>query len=145
MERDFKGVWIPAEIHDDENLSLKEKLYLSVYNWCLSHETTAQILSSVYSSGRIRCARSLLIKKGYIKKTEKVTAEAAKAWVIDHRFKGFKCEWCGQPCMVLQKHHFPVSRSRGGKKTVDICPNCHYTYHAVFKEDQDGNIQGQQE
>lgn len=40
-----------------------------------------------------------------------------------------KCEWCGREDVPLIKHHHPVTQSKGGKDTVNICPNCHYRFH----------------
>lgn len=39
------------------------------------------------------------------------------------------CVWCGVKTSVLHSHHYPVPRSKGGLKTVDICPNCHHEFH----------------
>lgn len=39
------------------------------------------------------------------------------------------CEWCGISTSVLHKHHHPIPKSRGGIKTVGICPNCHHEFH----------------
>ncbi len=40
-----------------------------------------------------------------------------------------RCSWCGSRTPVLQSHHYPIRRVRGGTETVRICPNCHYTFH----------------
>lgn len=41
------------------------------------------------------------------------------------------CEWCGNNTIVLHEHHYPLKKSKGGTETVNICPNCHYEFHAL--------------
>ena len=41
------------------------------------------------------------------------------------------CEWCNCTTAVLHSHHYPVRKEHGGTETVDICPNCHFEYHAI--------------
>lgn len=41
------------------------------------------------------------------------------------------CDWCGIKTIVLHEHHFPIPKKDGGEKTVGICPNCHYEFHAM--------------
>ena len=40
-----------------------------------------------------------------------------------------KCNWCGVKTYILHKHHHPISKNKGGEKTIDICPNCHHEFH----------------
>jgi hypothetical protein len=42
------------------------------------------------------------------------------------------CLWCGKESMILEDHHYPVSKSSGGNETVKICPNCHRDFHMVL-------------
>ncbi len=46
--------------------------------------------------------------------------------------KMFVCEWCNCKTLVLEEHHYPISKSDGGEKTVNICPNCHRAYHSII-------------
>lgn len=39
------------------------------------------------------------------------------------------CSWCAVRTAVLERHHYPIPRSKGGTETVSICPNCHTEYH----------------
>lgn len=39
------------------------------------------------------------------------------------------CEWCGGQSPALQRHHYPLPRSEGGKDTVKICGSCHAEFH----------------
>lgn len=46
--------------------------------------------------------------------------------------KGYlQCSWCNARCYALQAHHFPVPLRDAGELTVDICRDCHVTYHHV--------------
>ncbi|GEM_PF-3826766 len=40
-----------------------------------------------------------------------------------------RCEWCGRLVHCLTKHHFPISKNNGGRKTVNICGACHNDFH----------------
>ncbi len=40
-----------------------------------------------------------------------------------------QCEWCGVNTFILHKHHYPILKEKGGKKIVNICPNCHHEFH----------------
>jgi hypothetical protein len=42
------------------------------------------------------------------------------------------CFWCRVYCVIAHKHHHPVTKKDGGKKTVDICGNCHSEYHNLL-------------
>lgn len=43
------------------------------------------------------------------------------------------CEWCQCETLVLNDHHYPLSKKEGGKETVKICASCHYEYHYLEK------------
>jgi len=69
-----------------------------------------------------------LIKE--VKRTSEQIAEALKKKGLSGLGLGGKvCQWCGIKTAILHKHHYPVLKSRGGKETVDICPNCHSEFH----------------
>lgn len=130
---DFKGVFIPQEILEDKSLTASEKLYLSllkVYNI----RDADKIICLDISQKTLENIKTKLEKHGYlnfIKQHEKDVYKA-KEMTIKFSHNGYKCEWCGQKCYVLHKHHFPVSAKDGGTETVDICPNCHYTFHNII-------------
>lgn len=44
-----------------------------------------------------------------------------------------QCEWCNCLTGFLHNHHYPVPRSKGGEKTVTICPNCHSEFHLLVR------------
>ena len=101
MERDFKGVWIPAEVWLDDNLTTKEKFYLAVYNECSSHVTATELLSPLFSRQTANRILNALIFKGYLKRDHAASPEAAKDYVLKHKNEGELCEWCGTPNIVL--------------------------------------------
>lgn len=51
-----------------------------------------------------------------------------------HVGSGKKCNWCKGTTHILQQHHYPVPRKDGGDKVVSICPNCHYEFHYLIRE-----------
>ena len=42
-----------------------------------------------------------------------------------------ECEWCHSRTYAIDSHHFPVARKDGGKDTVNICANCHRSFHLL--------------
>lgn len=40
-----------------------------------------------------------------------------------------KCPLCNQEKVPLCCHHYPIPKSKGGKKCVRICLNCHFRFH----------------
>lgn len=133
MNRDFKGIWIPEEILSREDLSTKEKFYLSLIEMGFSEIETDNImlLGGITS---IKHIKSVLYKK-HLYTPEKLkikTANEAKDFVLLHKNEGSVCEWCGERCYVLHKHHYPIPKKFGGTETVNICPNCHSVFHFIF-------------
>lgn len=127
MEEDLL---IPIHILHDEDLTPNEKIYFATY---LMHNNNIRLAEQYlfdFSANQLRKARNGLKEKGYIK-TFKKTEEELKEITIIKSHKGLKCDWCGKECYILQKHHYPIPAILGGTKIVEICPNCHYTYHAL--------------
>jgi hypothetical protein len=90
-------------------------------------------LSELYGTSKESISRgiSLLESKGYIKKDFDI--EIVKK-LKNKNFTGLGlgnciCEWCNIKTIVLHQHHYPVTKSMGGKDTVKICPNCHHEFH----------------
>lgn len=90
-----------------------------------------------YSISR-RCADRALFwleGLGLIEKLSPVTAEEAKVIILTKKPQQFfiegqkKCQWCKCNTAIAHKHHYPVPKSKGGKETVTICPNCHTEFH----------------
>jgi hypothetical protein len=48
-----------------------------------------------------------------------------------HTLFNSSCEWCLCSTISTHKHHYPVPKSQGGTKTVDICANCHFEFHQL--------------
>lgn len=74
-----------------------------------------------------------LIENGYMEHANTHPSDI-KNTVLKNKNTGYECEWCGGKSIALQKHHYPISKSDGGTETVNICPNCHYEFHALEKE-----------
>ena len=131
-ERDFKGVWIPREVWLDTSLTANEKFYLAIYLQNERNETeTDKMMLSMVSKPTICSIKKELRKLGLIDTI--TSSEQAKEQVLFRKGQGGECEWCGIKTFALQEHHYPVPRSKGGTKTVTICPNCHSEYHAIIK------------
>lgn len=128
-ERDFKGIFIPSKIVNDKFLNWNEKIYLSLANAGYSPKEIEDIMLYSMSSHTIRKCKYSLSYKGYI---DFKTPSVVKQIVIEHRNDGYVCEWCGQKSYLLHKHHYPIPKSKGGVKTVNICPNCHCAYHQII-------------
>lgn len=133
MNRDFKGVWIPKEVWLDKRLSLIDKYYLSIYNQFNCNEVkTDEMMRQITSRTTICGVKNKLRKLKLIKVI--TDYEEAKDIVMKMKGLGDKCEWCGNKTFALQEHHYPIPKSKGGTKTVSICPNCHYEYHLILKD-----------
>lgn len=85
-----------------------------------------------YNLGNIAIKRSLKIlkEKGFIEIGDRNIVEKLKSKNLKGYGYGDKvCEWCGISTTVLCEHHYPIPKSKGGKKVVKICSNCHQEYH----------------
>lgn len=134
MNKNFEGVYIPAEIWMLE-LPLNDRFYLAIYNAYGKDTIKAdEIMSANFSKSTILKIKNRLASKGYIEFIK--TPQQAKQFVLDTINKGKTCEWCHHKCYVLHEHHFPISKANGGRETVKICPNCHAVYHAIFREEK---------
>lgn len=120
-----------AEYVNDKSLNIYEIVYLSAYKQFGSEDADA-ILKKVASIATYRRVKKHLISIGYIEKKKPKDVFAIKEKTIELSHKGNKCEWCGQECYTLHEHHFPIPKHKGGTETVRICPNCHYTFHALM-------------
>ena len=108
-----------------------------VYETIKEENTTSvskiqKVLSFAHRSTILRSINYLL-ENGLIQKNEE-TPEQIKENIIKGEYeKKYVCEWCGEAVTILQEHHFPVPQEKGGAEVVNICPNCHYTYHHIKK------------
>ena len=114
------------------NFSMTEKFYLGIFKSCNDINKTELIMSDVISKTQILKIRKRFIKIGILKT---FTVEEAKQFCIKNSHKGLKCEWCGKESYILHKHHYPISKKKCGTNVVNVCPNCHCTYHILITED----------
>jgi hypothetical protein len=87
-----------------------------------------------------------LVKSGFIKKEKKKDIYKIKDLITVNHKKQYKerenfilndncCQWCNIETIIIHKHHFPIPKSKGGIDTVNICPNCHYSFHSLTDEE----------
>ena len=118
-------------------LTIPEKLYLGLYDTAEGDITKVDIvMSGIISRTTLKKIKSNLNNLHLIDLNHNKFSDVkeAKDFTINNSHSGKVCEWCGKESYVLQKHHYPVPYHLGGKDTVNICPNCHYTYHAVMED-----------
>ena len=114
------------------DFTTSEKFYLAIYESCNDIKITELLMKDMISYTQILKIRNHLIKLNVI---HKLNVEEAKEFCIKNSHKGIKCEWCGKESYILHKHHYPIPACENGKEIVNICPNCHYTFHTLIKED----------
>lgn len=129
----------PIQIYEDDfypcKLNISEKYYLAFYEKFNGDISKVDcIMQTQVSSRTLLTVRKHLEELGIIEQKLALSPEEAKQYAILNSHRGIKCEWCGRESNVIQKHHFPILAKNGGKDTVNICPNCHYTYHKVMGE-----------
>jgi hypothetical protein len=138
------SLFMPTELMRNKELkSAGEKYYVAIlYSYMDSPEIRDFWLNAnVYNKRTIYKMNRHLESIGLgeliaISKSPKIeSSEEAKQFTILHSHKGNICEWCGRESYILHKHHFPIPKSKGGTNTVNICPNCHSTFHAIYKSE----------
>ena len=114
----------------EKNLKANEMIYLCSYYTNHKSIEKADEFAKEFSKKQLYLYKKRLCELGFIEKVE-LSPEELKTETIKLSHKGNVCEWCGKRSYVLQKHHFPIPSKEGGKETVDICPNCHCTFHLL--------------
>ena len=129
-DKPLKDLYFTEEILHDSNLTNSEKIFMATY--LMNNKDMAETERDMfdYKKANLSKIKKNLEKKGYIKKCN-YTVEELKDKTIEIAHTGNKCEWCGKESYVLQEHHYPIPARNGGTKVVHICPNCHYTFHAL--------------
>ena len=88
-----------------------------------------------------------LIKNKFVTKKDKQDIYEIKDLIINAHKKQYNlkqnnclndncCEWCNIQTMIIHKHHFPIMKSKGGINTVNICPNCHFSFHYLIDKEE---------
>ena len=129
---DFKGYFIPVEILKDTRLTTVEKMIASLEVNGLKNRTNKEIAEFLAISNRkLAHGFEKLKELGYISDS-KISYEEIKEIVLKEKETAkYICEWCGCKCNILNEHHYPIPKSKGGTETVKICPNCHSEFHSV--------------
>lgn len=125
-------IFVPHVILSNKDLTTAEQLYLASY-YCYKKDIKKTDENSMLTKEKIIRIKKKLYKLNYLTKKAK-TPEDLKKETIEKSHNGYKCEWCGHECYILHHHHFPIPNKEGGTNVVDICPNCHYTFHKLEGE-----------
>lgn len=134
-QRQFHGIWISDKVWRDTNLSIAERFYIALFQQ-FSEQKADELMLKNISISTLKALKAKLVLKKYISLTTYINSpEQAKDFVIQNSNSGKICEWCGKESYILHSHHYPIPKKLGGKEIVRICPNCHCTYHAIYKED----------
>lgn len=129
---DFKGYFIPQEIWYDTKLNGSEKMIASLEMNGLKNRTNKEISDFLAISPKYLAKGFEKLKKlGYIKEEQLSYEDIKKIVLQEKRNAKYTCEWCGCKCNILNEHHYPIPKSKGGTETVKICPNCHSEFHSV--------------
>lgn len=128
----FKGYFIPVEILKDTRLTTVEKMIASLEVNGLKNRTNKEIAEFLaISNSKLAHGFEKLKKLGYISDS-KISYEEIKEIVLKEKETAkYTCEWCSCKCNILNEHHYPIPKSKGGTETVKICPNCHSEFHSV--------------
>lgn len=121
---------MPLDVLRNKELNADEKIFLATYYMANNDIKEAERYMYDYTENQLRRIKKSLTELGYIKKVY-YTPDELKEKTIRLSHTGDVCEWCGCYSYVLQKHHFPIPAKDGGTEVVNICPNCHYTFHSL--------------
>lgn len=128
-------LFIPYKLLTNKKLSMNDILYICrYYIYNKNIEKTDFYMLKTLNKVQLKRIKNKLCKLLYIEQIK--LQEEIKKMTIKLSHKGKKCEWCGKESYILQEHHYPIQRKDGGKEIVNICPNCHYTYHSIMDNKQ---------
>lgn len=121
--REKKGIWIHLSLFDNLDAKLSCKLTNFVLN--ISDDLNINDVKILIETG---------IAYYHIFSQDEVVDILKKKTPQElHFLRSYfvTCQWCKCSTIQLHGHHYPVARSKGGKKTVSICPNCHAEFHRL--------------
>lgn len=118
-----KGVYIPESLIQDAGVSLS--LALAAFHIGYSQLSYTQQMKAI-------TLELLKQKKIDHEKIVRILSNKKPQELNIDLSRIERCEWCKCSTVVTHAHHYPISRSRGGKKTVRVCPNCHYEFHRLI-------------
>lgn len=120
MTKDLDGIWVPESLIEKAGAVLA--LNLSAFHCGF------QQLSINY---QLKAIQLNLLEEVYLPDEEiiKILKNKCPQDIFIDNSQIKKCLWCQCTSVCLHSHHHPISKARGGKKTVAICPNCHYEFH----------------
>ncbi len=125
MNRNFKGIWIPDQLFKEiGTLSLKLVSFVIFENEPNLHQLTRDDCEKLINKS---------ICEFYVLSQEEVI-EILKNKIpqkLDIPLSLDQCSWCKCLTAELHSHHYPIPKAKGGKKTIEICPNCHCEFHRL--------------
>lgn len=129
---DFKGYFIPEEILRDTRLTAIERMIAALEINGLKNRTNKEIADFLAISPKHLAKGFEKLKElGYIDGNNLTYEEIKETVIKEKKNAKFTCEWCGCKCNILNEHHYPIPKSKGGTEAVKICPNCHAEFHAI--------------
>lgn len=131
---------IPANVVSNKKISAGAKLFYSDL-LSISKENGKCYVSTSFYSDLLNVSKSTinvwlkeLNKENLIIfKKHDMSEELKKLNLNNLGFGDRTCEWCKIKTAVLHKHHYPIPKRKGGVDIVNICPNCHHTFHFYEK------------
>lgn len=113
---------------------LKKKIQISLMRMeSLMKSISSKNTSRFFSLKTIHRSIKFLESHGYLSQKQMPSEKIKDSMLKVKANPKYICEWCNCGCNVLNEHHYPVPKSKGGTKTVKICPNCHYEFHSMEK------------
>ena len=133
QQRSMGNIFIPKELMKIPELSINEKIYLAAYlNFDNNIFEADNYIRQIVTNATLINIKKHLMKLNYIQNEYISNIEEAKRLTIEKSHKGQICDWCNMESYILQEHHYPIPKIKGGKNIVKICPNCHYTFHKLI-------------
>ena len=112
-------IFIPEEILAIKELNMNEKIYLSLYiNYNKNIDRTDNYIKDIISNVTLIKIKNKLKKLNYIEDKVIYDVSQAKELTIKLSHTGKVCEWCKNESYILQSHHFPIPKRKGGKEVV---------------------------
>lgn len=111
----------------------KEDTNIFDENGIFNEKHLQQKYLSFFSLKTIHRSIKFLKSHGYLSQKQMPSEKIKDSMLKAKANPKYICEWCNCGCNVLNEHHYPVPKSKGGTKTVKICPNCHYEFHSMEK------------
>jgi len=127
------NIFVPHVLFKIKELNIKDKFYVSCYYLYDKNISTTdeEMIKMWLTNEQIKRIKRKLFKLWLIDKCKDRTYEELKIETLKLRKIWKNCDWCDEKCYILHQHHYPIAKNKGWKEIVNICPNCHYTFHSL--------------